>query len=44
VATLKTIKDELKAVLLADATLNKYIKGVIFDGVREKIVDFLSCY
>ncbi len=39
-ATLKTIKDELKALLLADATLNKYIKGVIFDGVREKIVDF----
>jgi len=39
-ATLKTIKDDLKEVLLTDDTLRKYINGVIFDGVREKIIDF----
>jgi hypothetical protein len=39
-ATLKTIKDELRETLLANATLKAYINGVILDGIRESLVDY----
>lgn len=39
-ATMKTIKDEIKSVLTSNKPLNDFIKGSVFDGVREKIIDY----